>query len=58
MLTERKAIATFRREQADKRGGGQVRGESIFKAAGAPQWGELVWTAGPAASPHPPSLRK
>ena len=35
MLTERKAIAQRRREQAQKRGGGQVRGESVFAAADA-----------------------
>lgn len=31
MLTERKATEVLRREQADKRGGGQVRGESVFE---------------------------
>ena len=31
MLTERKAIGVLRRELADKRGGGQVRGESVFE---------------------------
>ena len=31
MLTERKAIAVIRRELAEKRGGGQVRGESVFE---------------------------
>lgn len=31
MLTERKAIAVVRRELALKRGGGQVRGESVFE---------------------------
>jgi RNA polymerase sigma factor (sigma-70 family) len=32
MLTERRAIAARRRERAIKRGGGQVRGESVFAA--------------------------
>jgi DNA-directed RNA polymerase specialized sigma24 family protein len=32
MLTERKAIGLRRHEQADKRGGGQVRGESVLEA--------------------------
>ena len=31
MLTERKAIEVLRHELADKRGGGQVRGESVFE---------------------------
>lgn len=31
MITERKAIKVMRRELADKRGGGQVRGESVFE---------------------------
>lgn len=31
MLTERKAIEVLRRELADKRGGGQTRGESVFE---------------------------
>ena len=31
MLTERKAIEVLRRELADKRSGGQVRGESVFE---------------------------
>ena len=31
MLTERKAIEVLRRELAEKRGGGQVRGESVFE---------------------------
>jgi len=31
MLAERKAIKTFRRERAEKRGGGQVRDESVFE---------------------------
>lgn len=35
MLTERKAIGQRRREQAQKRGGGQVRGESVFAAGDA-----------------------
>ncbi|MEM7479161.1 MAG: ECF-type sigma factor [Planctomycetota bacterium] len=30
MLTKRKAIAVLRREMAEKRGGGKVRGESVF----------------------------
>ena len=30
MLAERKAIAAYRREHAEKRGGGLVRGESVF----------------------------
>ncbi|MBM4092203.1 MAG: hypothetical protein FJ276_22660 [Planctomycetes bacterium] len=35
MLTERRAIAERRRECADKRGGGNNRGESVFEQAGA-----------------------
>jgi len=35
MLTERRAIAERRREHADKRGGGDNRGESVFEQAGA-----------------------
>ena len=31
MITERKAIKVMRRELADKRGGGHVRGESVFE---------------------------
>ncbi len=31
MITERKAINVIRRELADKRGGGNVRGESVFE---------------------------
>lgn len=36
MLTERRAIAARRRERTLKRGGGQVRGESVFVDAGLP----------------------
>jgi RNA polymerase sigma factor (sigma-70 family) len=36
MLTERRAIAARRRQRTLKRGGGQVRGESVFAAAGSP----------------------
>ncbi len=46
MLTERKAIAQRRREQAKKRGGGHVRGESVFAAAdadGSQQAGLAQW---------------
>ncbi len=35
MLTERKAIDQFREETADRRGGGNVRGESALEPAGA-----------------------
>lgn len=35
MLTERRAIALKRREKALKRGGGEVRGESVFQAHGS-----------------------
>lgn len=35
MLTERRAIMARRREQSLKRGQGQVRGESVFAAAGS-----------------------
>jgi len=35
MLTERRAIAERRREHADKRGGGNNRGESVFEQVGA-----------------------
>lgn len=36
MLTERRAIAARRRQRTLKRGGGQVRGESVFAAPGSP----------------------
>jgi DNA-directed RNA polymerase specialized sigma24 family protein len=35
MLSERRAIAERRHERADKRGGGNNRGESVFEQAGA-----------------------
>ena len=35
MLTDRRAIAERRRERADKRGGGNNRGESVFEQPGA-----------------------
>jgi len=60
MLTERKAIAQQRREQAQKRGGGQVRGESVFAAADADnfqQSGLAQWTLnGPMRNRLPLSL--
>ncbi len=37
VVTERKAIAQFRREKARKRGGGKVRGESAL--ATIADWG-------------------
>lgn len=49
MLTERKAIGVRRREQAEKRGGGEVRGESAMdgpKGSGSPGMGQV-------ASPEP-----
>jgi DNA-directed RNA polymerase specialized sigma24 family protein len=47
MLTERKAIALRRQMQADKRGPGQVRGESVFEvdfalSSAAPGIGQLA----------------
>ena len=45
MLTERKAIGVRRREQAEKRGGGEVRGESALevpKGSGSPGIGRVA----------------
>ena len=47
MLTERKAIGLRRKMQADKRGGGQVRGESVLEmdfalSSAAPGIGQLA----------------
>ena len=47
MLTERKAIGLRRRVQAEKRGGGQVRGESVLEgdfamSSAAPGIGQLA----------------
>ena len=45
MLTERKAIGVRRREQAEKRGGGEVRGESALEApkqSGSPGLGQVA----------------
>jgi len=46
MLTKRKAIAQRRQELAQKRGGGEVRGESVFAAsdgAGSQKGGLAQW---------------
>ena len=45
MLTERKAISVRRREQAEKRGGGEVRGESALhgsRGSGSPGMGQVA----------------
>ena len=45
MLTERKAIGVRRREQAEKRGGGDVRGESALHGplgSVSPGWGQVA----------------
>ncbi len=45
MLTERKAIGIRRREQTEKRGGGEVRGESAIegpKGSGSPGIGQVA----------------
>jgi len=38
-LTARKAVSHLRREYADKRGGGNVRGDSVFRGSDSPEGG-------------------
>jgi RNA polymerase sigma factor (sigma-70 family) len=53
MLTERKAIGLRRREGADKRGAGQVRGSSALESLGASQEAPAGLDALPAQRPTP-----
>lgn len=51
-ITSRKAVAAARRERSQKRGGGGLRGESVFLGAGGEPAAGIGGVAGAAATPE------
>ena len=62
MLTERKAIGLRRHDPGEKRGGGQVRGESAVEmdrcAAVVPHQGSVSWLAASRRRSLPPQVQE